>query len=145
MWFEEKRKIHNFENSGEFGNGHRRIKTSEPARQSIFICSLKFKLSRNSTAFKKVEFQITVSQPGAPMMGPLKLNETNGFSADVTHHSNSKQNLDEIAIKLYEAADCFETKQLEEICLERIQANLSVENALETYKWAYNSDYDWLN
>jgi hypothetical protein len=45
------------------------------------------------TAFKKVEFHITVSQPGAPMMGPLKLNETNGFSADVTHHSNSKQTM----------------------------------------------------
>jgi ATP-dependent helicase/DNAse subunit B len=54
------------------------------------------------------------------------------------------ENLDEVAVKLFEASHCFKIDELKEKCLKKIQMKLSVANALETYNWAYNYDLEVL-
>jgi hypothetical protein len=54
------------------------------------------------------------------------------------------ENLDEVAVKLFEASHCFKIDELKEMCLKKIQMKLSVANALETYNWAYNYDLEVL-
>lgn len=53
-------------------------------------------------------------------------------------------NLNDIAIKLFEASDYFKIDQLKEICSKVIHANLSTENALEIYNWAFIYDLEIL-
>jgi hypothetical protein len=52
--------------------------------------------------------------------------------------------LDGIARELLEAASFFKIQQLRETCLEKIEAELTVANAMETYKWAFNHDVEEL-
>lgn len=54
------------------------------------------------------------------------------------------ENLSQIAIKLFEAADVFKIEKLKEMCSEKIHETLSVENALETYNWAFVYDLEVL-
>jgi speckle-type POZ protein len=54
------------------------------------------------------------------------------------------ENLDEIAIKMFEAANHFKIMELKELSSKKIHAKLSVANALETYKWAYIYDLEVL-
>lgn len=53
-------------------------------------------------------------------------------------------NLNEIAIKMFEAAAYFKIDRLKEMCSKKIHAKLSVENALETYNWAFVYDLEVL-
>jgi hypothetical protein len=54
------------------------------------------------------------------------------------------KNLNEIAIKLYEAASVFKMVELMEICSESIHKTLSTKNCLEIYNWAYLYDLEVL-
>jgi BTB/POZ domain len=54
------------------------------------------------------------------------------------------ENLDEIAIKLFEAASCFKINDLKEMCMKKIHLKLALGNALETYNWAYIYDLEVL-
>jgi hypothetical protein len=50
------------------------------------------------------------------------------------------ENLDAIAMKLFEAAHYYEIDRLMEICRQRIFKQLNVENAIEFYAWALKYD-----
>jgi BTB/POZ domain len=53
-------------------------------------------------------------------------------------------NLSEIAMKMFEAADYFKINDLKEMSSKKIHDKLSAENALETYNWAFVYDLEVL-
>ena len=54
------------------------------------------------------------------------------------------ENLGNIAVKLFEAADVFKIEELKEICSRKIHETLAAENSLELYNWAYVYDLEVL-
>jgi hypothetical protein len=70
--------------------------------------------------------------------------EAFGHMLRFIYTGKAPENLDEIAIELFEAASCFKIDELKEMSSRKIHAKLSVENALEIYTWSYNYDIEVL-
>lgn len=52
------------------------------------------------------------------------------------------ENLEDVAMELYEAAHYYQVENLKEICEEEVYGQLTAENALEMYKWAFLYEID---
>ena len=52
--------------------------------------------------------------------------------------------ISDVAKELFEAAHYYEIEKLKEICKQELPTNLTIENAMETYSWAWDYDLEEL-